>query len=155
MHVLLFGNKLNVEVCRRFISVKLFNSLYLLVRLWWNTLVADLVTYFQDLVAKVKNLVTLVPVLGAISHPVIILDRICLREIFFLFSNELNIEPLENMYNMCVWRKSRQLLVIEFWRFFPQYSVLIYRQAVHLKDLVMNQILRILVWMKSPKVKSW
>ena len=32
-----------------------------------------------------------------------------LREIFFLLSNELNIEPLENMY-----RKSRQLLVIEF-----------------------------------------
>ena len=42
------------------------------------------------------------------------LDRICLREIFFLLSNELNIEPLENMYSMYVWRKSRQLLVIEF-----------------------------------------
>ena len=40
-----------------------------------------------------------------------ILDRICLREIFFLLSNELKIEPLENMYNMYVWRKGRQLHV--------------------------------------------
>ena len=30
-------------------------------------------TNFQDLVAKVKNLVALVPVLGAISRPVLIL----------------------------------------------------------------------------------
>ena len=35
--------------------------------------VANLVTNFQDLVAKVKNLVVLVPVLGKISCPVIIL----------------------------------------------------------------------------------
>ena len=40
-----------------------------MVRLWWNILVANLATNFQDLVAKVKNLVALVPVLGAISHP--------------------------------------------------------------------------------------
>ena len=32
-------------------------------------LVANLAINFQDLVAKVKNLVTLVPVLGAISCP--------------------------------------------------------------------------------------
>jgi len=32
-------------------------------------LVANLVTNFQDLVAKVKNLVTLAPVLGAILRP--------------------------------------------------------------------------------------
>ena len=32
-------------------------------------LVANLATNFQDLVAKVKNLVALVPVLGAISRP--------------------------------------------------------------------------------------
>ena len=50
MHVLRFGNKLNEEVCRGFISY-LFN--------------------FQDLVIKVKNLVALAPVLGAISRPAI------------------------------------------------------------------------------------
>ena len=36
---------------------------------WWNVLVANLATNFQDLVAKVKNLVALAPVLGAISRP--------------------------------------------------------------------------------------
>ena len=41
-----------------------------MVRLWWNVLVANLATNFQDLVAKVKNLGALVPVLGAISRPV-------------------------------------------------------------------------------------
>ena len=40
-----------------------------MVRLWWNILVANLATNFQDLVAKVKNLVALAPVLGAISRP--------------------------------------------------------------------------------------
>ena len=67
--MLRFGNKLNKEVCRGFIFANLFNSLYLLVRLWWNILVTNLVTNFQDLVAKVKNLVALAPVLGAISCP--------------------------------------------------------------------------------------
>ena len=67
--MLRFGNKLNKEVCRGFIFANLFNSLYLLVRLWWNILVANLATNFQDLVAKVKNLVALAPVLGAISRP--------------------------------------------------------------------------------------
>ena len=37
----------------------------------WNVVVANLVTNFQDLVAKVKNLVALAPVLGAISRPAI------------------------------------------------------------------------------------
>ena len=69
MHVLRFGNKLNEEDCRGFIFASLFNSLYLLVRLCWNVLVANLATDFQDLVAKVKNLVALAPVLGAISRP--------------------------------------------------------------------------------------
>ena len=69
MHVLRFGNKLDEEVCCGFIFANLFNSLYLLVRLWWNILVANLATNFQDLVTKVKNLVTLAPVLGAISRP--------------------------------------------------------------------------------------
>ena len=69
MYVLRFGNKLNEEVCRGFIFANLFNSRYLLVRLWWNVLVANLATNFQDLVAKVKNLVALAPVLDAISRP--------------------------------------------------------------------------------------
>ena len=69
MHVLRFGNKLNEEVCHEFIFANLFNLLYLLVRLWWNVLVANLATNFQDLVAKVKNLGALAPVLGAISRP--------------------------------------------------------------------------------------
>ena len=69
MHVLRFGNKLNEEVRRGFIFANLFNSLYLLVRLWWNILVANLATNFQDLVTKVKKLVALAPVLGAISRP--------------------------------------------------------------------------------------
>ena len=58
------------EVCCGFIFTNIFNLLYLLVRLWWNILVTNLVTNFRDLVAKVKNLVALVPVLGAISCPV-------------------------------------------------------------------------------------
>ena len=58
------------EVCCGFIFTNIFNLLYLLVRLWWNILVTNLATNFRDLVAKVKNLVTLVPVLGAISCPV-------------------------------------------------------------------------------------
>ena len=62
-----FWKQLNEKVCHRFIFVTLFNSLYLLVRLWWNILVANLATNFQDLVTKVKNLVTLAPVSGAIS----------------------------------------------------------------------------------------
>ena len=68
--MLRFANKLNEEVRRRFIFANLFNSLYLLVRLWWNILVTNLATNFQDLLAKVKNLVALAPVLGAISRPV-------------------------------------------------------------------------------------
>ena len=39
------------------------------MRLWRNILVANLATNFKDLVAKVKNLVVLVPVLGKISRP--------------------------------------------------------------------------------------
>ena len=67
--VLRLGHKLNEEVCCGFIFANLFNSLYLLVRLWWNVLVANLATNFQDFVAKVKNLGALAPVLGAISRP--------------------------------------------------------------------------------------
>ena len=38
-------------------------------KVWLEILVANLTTNFQDLDAKVKNLVTLVPVLGAILCP--------------------------------------------------------------------------------------
>ena len=69
MLVLCYGNKLNKEVCRGFIFANLFNSLNLLVRLWWNILVANMATNFQNLIAKVKNLVPLAPVLDAISRP--------------------------------------------------------------------------------------
>ena len=37
--------------------------------MWLEILVTKLATNFQDLVAKVKNLVALAPVLGAILHP--------------------------------------------------------------------------------------
>jgi len=37
--------------------------------MWLEILVTNLATNFQDLVAKVKNLVALAPVLGAIWHP--------------------------------------------------------------------------------------
>ena len=67
--MLRFGYKLNEEVCLRFIFANLFNSQYLKVRLWWNVLVANLATNFQDLVTKVKNLVALAPALGKISQP--------------------------------------------------------------------------------------
>ena len=38
-------------------------------KVWLEILVANLATNFQDLVAKVKNLVALAPVSGAILHP--------------------------------------------------------------------------------------
>ena len=38
-------------------------------KVWLEILVANLTTNFQDLDAKVKNLVALVPVLGAILRP--------------------------------------------------------------------------------------
>ena len=41
------------------------------LKLWWSIQVANLATNFQDLVAKMKNLVALAPVLGAISCPVV------------------------------------------------------------------------------------
>ena len=89
MRVLSFGNKLNREVYHGFIFANLFNSLYLSVRLWWNILVAILATNFLDLVAKVKNLVTLAPVLGAISCPAYVCEKIHIcwlhNNSFFLF----------------------------------------------------------------------
>ena len=67
--MLCFGNKLDEKVCCGFIFANLFNSPYLLVKLWWNILISNLATNFQDLVARVKNVITLVPVLGTILCP--------------------------------------------------------------------------------------
>ena len=47
--------------------------------IWWNILVANLATNFQDLVAKVKNLVALAPVLGAISRP----DKLLIQQYYY------------------------------------------------------------------------
>ena len=58
VHVLHFRNGLNEELQQ---SVG---------KVWLEILVAKLATNFQDLVAKVKNLVVLAPVLGAILCPV-------------------------------------------------------------------------------------
>ena len=68
MRVLNFGNILNEEVCHGFIFANLFDSLSLGMVVM-NILVANLATNFQDLVAILKNLVVLAPVLGKISRP--------------------------------------------------------------------------------------
>ena len=65
VHVLHFRNGLNEELCCRFIFT---NLQQLLGKVWLEILVANLATNFQDLVAKVKNLVALVPVLGTIFN---------------------------------------------------------------------------------------
>ena len=62
MQVLRFGNKLDKEVCCGFIFSNLLTH-------YISWLGYD--ETFQGLVTKVKSLVTLAPVLGAISHPVL------------------------------------------------------------------------------------
>ena len=66
-HVLHFGNRLKEELC----CIHLYKSSTITTSLqvWVEILVANLATNFQDLVAKVKNLVALASVLGAILHP--------------------------------------------------------------------------------------
>ena len=67
VHALRFGNGPNEEL-----QIYLYKSSTItrsLGKVWLEILVATLVTNFQDLVAKVKNLVALVPVLGAILRP--------------------------------------------------------------------------------------
>ena len=63
---------LETNLTRKF-AVDLSLQIYLnhYYNISWNVVVANLVTNFQDLVAKVKNLVALAPVLGAISRPAI------------------------------------------------------------------------------------
>ena len=56
-------------------------------------LVANLATTFQDLVAKVKNLVALAPVLGAISRPGSYMIRKSLRVIMENQSPVLQLPP--------------------------------------------------------------
>ena len=48
---------------------------------------SSLVTNFQDLVAKVKNLVALAPVLGTISHPGVVI-------LFNLLNSLVNLDIL-------------------------------------------------------------
>ena len=72
VHVLHFGNGLNVLTLTRGTLLQIYlykSSRITLGRVWLEILVANLATNFQDLVAKVKNLVALVPVLGAILRP--------------------------------------------------------------------------------------
>ena len=72
VHVLRFGNELNKELCSRFILIYLYQSSTITRspgKVGLEILVAKLATNFQDLVAKVKNLVALAPVLGAILRP--------------------------------------------------------------------------------------
>ena len=82
MHLLRFGNKLNEEVCRGFILVNLFNSLFLLVKSWWNILVANLATNFQDLVVKVEKFSRIGACIGRNFTP-------CITESFWILGDEL------------------------------------------------------------------
>ena len=60
-----------------------------MVRLWWNILVANLATNFQDLVAKVENLVALAPVLGAISRQKDDINIIFLQQLTYILRHYL------------------------------------------------------------------
>ena len=65
---------LDINLTRKFV-MDLSLQIFLIHFIWWSILVTNLVTDFEDLVAKVKNLVALVvPVLGTISCPVNILQ---------------------------------------------------------------------------------
>ena len=65
VRVLHFGNRLNKKLCCKFIFIKLSSTITRSLEI----LVTNLATNFQDLAAKVKNLVTLAPVLGTILRP--------------------------------------------------------------------------------------
>ena len=100
VHVLRFRNGLNEQLCCRFIFTNLQKSLRSLGKVWLEILVANLATNFQDLVAKVKNLVALAPALGAILRP----ERAyyCLR-----FAKKI-----------CCWNCAVNVHVYGTWRFF-------------------------------------
>ena len=66
MHVLRFESGLTRNFAAD-LSLQIFNNHWISIgKVWLEILVANLGTNFQDLVAKVKNLVALAPVLGAI-----------------------------------------------------------------------------------------
>ena len=58
-------------------------------------LVANLATNFQDLVAKVKNLVALAPLLGAISHPALVTFSQAQKQVRLGLSGMSYKEPLK------------------------------------------------------------
>ena len=58
---------LDINLTRKF-AVGLSLQIFLIHYIWWSILVTNLATDFEDLLTKVKNLVTLVPVLGTISN---------------------------------------------------------------------------------------
>ena len=58
-------------------------------------LVANLATNFQDLVAKVKNLVALAPVLGAISRPALVTFSQAQKQVRLGLSGMSYKEPLK------------------------------------------------------------
>ena len=61
---------LETGLTRNFFQIYLYKcSTITLGKVWLEILVANLATNFQDLVAKVKNLVALAPVLGEILRP--------------------------------------------------------------------------------------
>ena len=68
-------DRFTFEMCcilETFLQIYLYKSSTItssLGKVWLEIVVAKLATNFQDLVAKVKNLVALAPVLGAILRP--------------------------------------------------------------------------------------
>ena len=69
-------------------------------------LVANLATNFQDLVAKVKNLVALAPVLGAISHPVIVIVWIWKFSLFLFLNRKLYVNVRQSTYIYMLWQRA-------------------------------------------------
>ena len=127
MHVLRFGNKLNEEVSRGFIFANLFNSLYLLVKSWWNILVANLATNFQDLVVKVEKFSCIGACIGCNFTP-------CITESFWVSGDELcsfvsrqshfwcrswhsttTLQVFINWWGYCLWVAICSTLVCCYW----------------------------------------
>ena len=65
------------------LSLQTFNTRSL-GKVWLEILVTNLTTYFHNLVAKVKNLVALVPVLGEF-YALSLVHTVRYRSLFFLF----------------------------------------------------------------------
>ena len=123
------GGLLRIYLC------KSFNSLYLLAWLWWNILVANFVTNLQDLVAKVKNLVALAPVLGAISRPA----KACkhLQWEFLEWQEVMHISCVHNMLGPHALRQSR--CIIRIFKIF--FDLKITENSLHLLHLQFFKII--------------